>query len=204
MVATNIFDTILTEGEKRGLDIKAEASRNWFRTAAAKAQISPEAIFKIDLKKLTILPRLGHMYFFRYNPKGKDSLPYYDTYPLIFPFAGTKTTGPLSGSGFMGINFHYLPFRLRARLMDALHSLASDSNYDEKTRLVMTYKLLKKMSKARMFAPCVKHYLFTHVKSKFFYIDSKDWNVALFLPIQRFVGASATKVHRDSVNSLIG
>lgn len=67
---------------------------------------------------------------------------------------------------------HYLPPMLRAQLMDALYSLTTDNNYNEKTRLAMSYKLLASSSKFKLFAPCVKHYLSSHVKSRFIKIEA--------------------------------
>ena len=49
---------------------------------------------------------------FIYSPKFAKTLPYYDTFPLVMPLE-------LAEGGFYGLNFHYLPYALRARLLDA-------------------------------------------------------------------------------------
>ena len=101
------------------------------------------------------------MYMMEYVAKHRATLPYYDRLPLIFPYK--KVPG-----GFMGLNMHYLPLPLRARLMDALYDTANNTKYDESTRLRISYQILEKAAKFREFRPCVKRYLTSQVSSKFF------------------------------------
>jgi len=37
-----------------------------------------------------------------------------------------------------------------------------------------------------------------HVRSKPAYINPTEWDIALFLPTQKFVGATASQVYADS------
>lgn len=105
--------------------------------------------------------------------------------------------GPAKG-GFYGINLHYLPPQLRAKLMDGLYDLTNNTRYDESTKLKLTYDLLNSASKFRYFKPTFKHYLNQHVRSKFIEINSTEWDTALFLPTERFEKAKKTKVWADS------
>ena len=86
--------------------------------------------------------------------------------------------------------------------MDSLYTLMNNDNFDETTQLAMSYKILKSSSKFRYFTPCVKHYLNSHVRSSFYYIDPNEWDAALFLPLQRFTKASSSKVYADSINKV--
>jgi len=191
------FGRILSDDRTEKTKDRAVA---WFKRAMSETAIDPSKLLRIEPSRLVLLPSLGHMYLFRYDPKLKHELPYYDRYPLVFPFSASKTrNAPLSGTGFHGINLHYLPQRARARLMNALMSFASDDNMNEKTRLLMTYNILQKMSGMRLYRPCIKEYLFAHVRSKFFHVHANEWKVALFLPLQRFQKASETVVYRDSI-----
>lgn len=140
-------------------------------------------------------PSIGRMYFFSYDPKYKATLPYYDRFPLIFK------VGQYRG-GFEGINMHYLPYRLRARLMDALYETSNNKRYDETTRLRITYDLLKAATKYKEFKPTYKKYLNQHVRSRFVEIGATEWDIALFLPVERFEKASKTAVWRDSRNAI--
>jgi hypothetical protein len=132
-----------------------------------------------------------------YDPKYKDTLPFYDKFPLIFPFH-------VESDRFWGINFHYLPPPLRAKLMDSLYDVANNQRYDESTKLRINYQILNSASKFRYFKPCVKQYLFTQMKSKFVYIYPSEWDIALFLPSEKFSKASKAQVWAESRKSVAG
>ena len=114
-------------------------------------------------------------------PKLKETLPYYDRYPLVFPIGSSRVSGfaPAQGS-FLGINLHYLPLSLRAKLMDALYETATTKELDETTRLRISYNILQQASKYRFFKPCIKRHLVSNVRTKFFYIEPTAWEMALF------------------------
>ena len=134
---------------------------------------------------------LGQMYAFKYDPKMKKELPYYDTFPLIFPIS-------FDNDGFYGINFHYLPPILRAKLMDALYSTLTNKNYDDSTRVRISYSILQSASKFRYFKPTLKKYLRAHVRSQFLEINVNEWDMALFLPTESFRKADTGRVWEES------
>lgn len=193
-----LFDDILTKGIRAGqVPAREKKARDWYRdTAAASGRINENRLMKSDKDRLTARPLIGSMYMFFYDAKHKDTLPYFDRFPLIFPYKKVK-------GGFMGINLHYLPLQYRALLMDALYETANNSRYDESTRLKINYDILSKASRFKYFKPCVKHYLTSQVQSRFMYVYPSEWDVALFLPTERFSGARKTKVFADS-RKLIG
>jgi hypothetical protein len=188
-----IFDTLITQGVRAGqIPARTQGARDWFRETAGKIRnINERTLMRGDQSRLTNRPIVGSMYMFFYDPKFKDELPYYDRFPLVFPFR--KVPG-----GFYGINLHYLPPQLRAQLMDALYDYANNTRYDESTRIRLNYQLLTSISKMKFFKPCVKHYLDEHVKSRFMYVYPSEWDIALFLPTERFVKQSKTKVWSES------
>lgn len=194
-----IFDDILLKGVHSGqMPARTEDARKWFRAKAQSTRMTgnarPEQILRSTDNKVTrVLP--GRMYHFFYDPKTKEQMPYYDMFPLIFMVK--KAPG-----GFYGLNLHYLPPQLRAKLMDGLYAYASDDKYDENTRLRMSYQLLSNASKLRWYKPCFKRYLYNHVESKFIPIQPSEWDIALMLPTQRFAYASKQKVWADSRKSI--
>ena len=187
-----VFDDLLTKGVRAGeIPARTSSARDWYRDQAKGTRsATPEKIVR-DKARLTNKTMIGRMYHFYYDPKHKKTLPYYDRFPLIFPFKRVK-------GGFLGINLHYLPLPLRAKLMDGLYSLANNRNYDEKTKLKISYDILNGASKYKYFKPCIKHYLTPHIRSRFVEIYSSEWDIALFLPTERFVGASKSSVYSDS------
>jgi hypothetical protein len=133
----------------------------------------------------------GFMYMFVYDPKHKKTLPYYDVFPLVFPFEKTK-------NGFLGLNMHYLPYPLRIALMDRLMVYATDKNMDEMTKIRYSWATIARASRFNLAKPCIKEYLTSHVQSQFRRVPAQDWFTALLLPVEGFAKASTTKVWADS------
>ena len=133
---------------------------------------------------------IGGMYIFTYDPKHKDTLPYYDIFPLVV------VIGPAKG-GFLGLNLHYLPPKLRMQFFANLMDIQG-SNMDDDSKFALTYRMLKKSSSLRYFKPCVKHYLNSQVTSKFAEVPAPEWEIAIFLPTAQFRKANSKKVYADS------
>ena len=187
----SIFDKLQAKAYKKQIPAQTKQSRAWFRDEVKGIRVkSADVLGDKNLDRVSH-PRAGRMYTYFYDPKHKATLPYYDRYPLIFPVQ--KADG-----GFYGINMHYLPHVLRARLMDALYSLSRDRRYDEKTRLKLSYSILNGAAKYKAFRPTFKRYLTNHVRSRFIEISSAEWDIALMMPLQKFAKASAGEVWRDS------
>ena len=171
---------------------RTSTAREWFRDKAKDAgKVSEQNILRGDTDRLKSRSTIGKMYFFMYDAKHKDTLPYYDRFPLIFPVDRVQ-------GGFYGINFHYLPLKLRAQLMDALYDVTNNQRYDESTKLKLSYGILKGAEKFSLFKPTFKRYLTSQVRSRFVEVYPSEWDIALFLNSEQFVGASKTKVWADS------
>jgi len=123
---------------------------------------------------------IGKMYFFAYDPKMKKTLPMYDRFPLVFPIEPYN-------DGFLGLNLHYLSKGERQLLLDKLKDFRNNSKYNSTTRLRLSYDLLASTKKlASLTRPCVKRYLFTHVRSKFIEMLPEEWDKAIGLPVAQF------------------
>ena len=199
-----VFRTILQQGVSHNkIPSFEKESVEWYRNTAKKTAVNPNILLKSDRSRLSKIPHLGKMYMFAYDPKTKDTLPYFDTFPLVIPFDAIRTNGRAGHSqGFMGLNLHYLPLKLRALLMDHMMNYVTNKNMDESTRIKISYRILSRVSNLRYFKPCVKQYLFSHMRSNFFYIEPSEWNMALFLNSERFQKASRNKVHKDSMDAI--
>jgi hypothetical protein len=170
-------------------------SRSWFSqqlTLLKAEQIQRNRLLKpvqAGLLKDNIIP--GRMYMFVYDPKYKKTLPYYDVFPLVFPFAKTP-------NGFLALNMHYLPYPLRIMLMDRLMTYASDKNMDEMTKIKFSWATIARTARFNLAKPCIKEYLMDNVKSQFRLVPSSDWFTALMLPVEGFQKASTVKVWAES------
>ncbi len=191
-----VFQQIAQRGRAEGIDasVRQRDARTWFRQAAQDVTTVNRNRMMNDKENVTSSldeKNIGQMFMFFYDPKHKDTLPYYDTFPLIF-LIGFKE------KGFMGINLHYLPPFLRAKLMDSLYETLNNNRYDDTTKLRVSYQILASASRFKYFKPCVKHYLAEHVQSNYLNIEPTNWDSALMLPTEQFKKASAERVWRES------
>ncbi len=141
--------------------------------------------------RLKEFPFIGGMFHYIYDPKWKEVLPYYDTFPLVIPFK-------LMYDGFLGLNLHYLPPIPRAKLLDILIEKFKYSN-DRMTYMKITYPLLSSTVDSKLFQPCVKHYLTDHLRSKMVLVTPDLWEEVAFLPTQRFVKKNYREVWQESI-----
>jgi hypothetical protein len=176
---------------KNGKELK---SYQWYVAQIRKlgmAQMNGQKMLKSNIGEIVPKINIGEMYLYYYQPKMKDVLPYYDTYPLVFPFRRLP-------DGFMGLNLHYLPPLLRMKFLTRLLSYATDDNLTETTRLRLTWNVVKNTSKLPEAAPCVKRYLASHIRSRFLRIYPPDWKAAIFLPLENFQKSSQRVIYNDS------
>ena len=88
-IKTSYLDQLKVAIQTNQVAAKSKAAGNWFRsivnrTKGAFSDETPQSILTRS-ESLTSRSRLGKMYFYSYNPKWKDKLPWYDTFPLVFP-----------------------------------------------------------------------------------------------------------------------
>lgn len=191
-MAVQAFDQILAQGLRAGqLPGRSQEARDWFRNTAQKANDINEGKLLRSKDAITNQIEVGKMYMFLYDPKLKKQLPYYDRFPLVFPLERTP-------DGFLGINLHYLPYILRAKLMDLLYNYVSDPKLDDRSKLKISYEILKGASTNKYIQPCIKRYLTSHIRSRFINIVPVEWDIALFLPVENFEKASKTQVWADT------
>jgi len=129
----------------------------------------------------------GDLVSFFYDPKTKEKLPYYDTFPMVLPFSATSTH-------FTALNLHYLHPHVRAGLLQKLMVYSTDDKLSPKAKLAVTWETLRNVSEFPEVKHCVKQYLFSHVKSKFIVIPPKEWEFVIWLPLCRFHKASNEQV----------
>lgn len=190
-----IFQQLASRGKAEGIDSSnIRDAREWFRQAAQDIRtVNRNRMMndKRNIKQTIDNKSIGKMFTFFYDPKHKETLPYYDLFPLIFVV-------DFKPNGFMGINLHYLPPVLRAKLMDSLYQTINNNKYDDSTKLKISYSILSNASKYRYFKPCLKYYLWDHVQSSYLNIEPTNWDSALMLPTEQFRKATKDTVWRES------
>lgn len=185
-----LIDRIKDSLAKEGIKLRTTKSRDWLRAKINDLSPTRRALIA-DRKRLKDNAIIGRMYFYFYDPKTKDKLPYYDRFPLVLPIEQYP-------DGFLGLNLHYIHPKQRIILLDKLSEYANNKKFDATTRLRLSYQTIKSASTIYEHTPCVKRYLFKHVESRFVEIDANEWDIAALLPMESFVRASASKVYAES------
>jgi len=186
MAGESLFKQLEFEAFRAGITPRTKESINWFRNKArqmfrGRTIRNRQEIMQDDLIDLRNRPitrtrgPVGNMYMYFYDPKHKETLKYYDGFPLIIML------GP-APNGFYGLNLHYLPPVVRAKALDAILGQGDT----------------KKKVPAKYLAPARKHYLFKHVRSRFALVEEPEWEIATFLPMADWNKASASAVYKDS------
>ena len=131
----SLFDKLESEAFRKGLKARSKEANDWFAANVKKlGKLGPNVLQDDRLKKQAGASP-GDMVMYTYSPKHKETLPYYDTFPLAI------IVGPAKG-GFYAINLHYLPPKVRAIFLDKLNDVASNQKFNATTRFKITYKLL--------------------------------------------------------------
>jgi hypothetical protein len=185
-----LLDRIKSSLAKEGLTPRTNASRAWLRAKVKDLKPTSSGLMK-DRDRLKSTSMIGKMYFYFYDPKTKESMPYYDQFPLVIPIEKYN-------DGFLGLNLHYIHPKHRMILLDKLSDTMSNDTYDEKTKLKINYRYLAAASRIFEANPCIKRYLFTQIESRFLEITADEWDIAAMLPLESFVGATTSKVYADS------
>lgn len=192
----DVFELIQAERTAAGVRDRGVRARRWLRNNVDRVYQSAQQTDRSmtnggDSGPVGRNMEIGKLYMYMYTAKHRQTLPYWDRFPLVFLVGGYE-------DGWLGLNMHYLPQELRLRLFNGLLTLRNNNSFDDRTKLQLNYKVLKGISRFRMAQPCIKRYLVTHVRSKVREIPAQDWETALYLPVERFEKASAAKVWDDS------
>ena len=185
----SLLDRIQDSLAKKGYEPRSKDARSWLRSKANSLRATPNRLLK-DRERLKNTEIIGRMYYYFYDPKTKDKLPYYDRFPLVIPIEQYS-------NGFLGLNLHYINPRQRILLLDKLSSLLTNG-YNETSRLRISYSYLSRASRTFQAKPCIKRYLYGHVQSRFLEVTADEWDIAALLPVESFVKANKNKVFSDS------
>ena len=177
----NIFDRLEKQAFRAGITPRTEESRKWFAAKAKNMRnINREQLMKEDQLKSRNRTLIGGMYMFFYDPKHKDTLPYYDRFPLII------MVGKAPG-GFYGLNLHYLPPKLRLKFFANLMDIQGDKRLSDNDKINITYKMLKSSTKLRPFATLLK-FLYLNGRLQYFFqqqISEKQTRTKCILILER-------------------
>ena len=189
----SLFDTLQAQAFRAGVTARTKQSKKWFQNRLKDLQVpSRKSLLKDTALDQTTRNIRGNMYMYFYDPKHKETLPYYDRFPLTIMVDGAP-------GGFYGLNLHYLNYNVRAKFLDELMGLAPKNIKDTSRLVKLRYDLLQSVRKYKEFKPCFKHYLGEHVRSNFARVPMTEWEIAIFLPVEQFRKKSKASIWNDSL-----
>lgn len=141
-------------------------------------------------------PEVGKLYAYVYNAKHKETLPYWDKFPLIV-YLGLGKQG--NTTLMYGLNLHYIPPKARQQFLEELLKNYSNTPLiSNKTRLKINWGSVKGFVGADKM---IKAYLPGNIVGTFTEIKPSDWANVVMLPLQNFQSKgskySATAVWRS-------
>jgi hypothetical protein len=186
------------EAFRAGIQARTDEARDWFKVKVKQlGKINRQQLLQDEALIRKSRTMMGHMYMYYYDPKHRETLPYYDAFPLTIMVERAP-------GGFYGLNLHYLKPNTRAIFLDKLTATLTNDKYDESTRFRARYNLLSSVRKFKEFQPCFKHYLSSQIDSKIVLVQPPEWEIAIFLPTEQFVKAKKTQVWQKSAKIIRG
>jgi hypothetical protein len=195
-----IEDAVKSSAKSKTTSAKTVESREWLRTKA-KTKSKENTLRRRktrqnllgDESKVATSVQIGQMYLFSYDAKFKKTLPYWDFHPIVFPI-------DFKDGGFIGLNLHYLPPLLRAKLLDAILDLPVYKT--EKQRAKMSYDIISAFMASDIAKPTIHRYLLSHFAGPLIEIQRDEWDYVAFLPLvdwRSMTGSvSSSRVYADS------
>ena len=196
MATQSKLKTIAEERSVLKMEMLSRESVKWFMTKMANLKNTsriPNTIKREEFRYTRFIK--GGLFFFYYDPKTKEDLPYYDRFPLVLMLEKYD-------DGFLGLNLHYLPIKYRVAFMNKLLDYGRFDEDGDPVRIRITYDILSATKRFKEFRPCIKRYLTSHVKSRILAVQPEEWETAVFLPVHQFKKAKADKVWRDSIQEI--
>ena len=99
---SNLFQTVEFEAFRKGITPRTKESRAWFRKRVQNMSVNRRELMNSEPIEKRNRGGVGSMYMFFYDAKHRETLPYWDSFPLVI------MVQPVKG-GFHGLNLHYLP-----------------------------------------------------------------------------------------------
>lgn len=149
----------------------------------------------------------GKIYIYRYDPKTKDTLQFYDRNPMVLSLGQLRNKGE-EGILDFGINLHFIPKQLREKLLDIVYkvnkatiekeidtSMRSEAK-DQKPLSQVDYNNFQRFLSGYGFEFAFRSY-YKNRRKNVYVIPYEDWHKTLFLDQEDIVGASIQQIYSD-------
>lgn len=125
---------------------------------------------------------IGKLFLFRYTAEGKDEpdFKYYDRFPLLLLMSRDK-------NGFEGFNLHYIPIRIRLRIISRIAGQYVVGENSPEPRFYFKYDVVKNDPNLRYLKASYRRYTNKYMESLLFEIEPEHWGNILYMPFSMFI-----------------
>lgn len=169
-------------GDLRSIARHSPAAAKWYMEFIQQNIVKMNALEGLRSGKSTSRPSPGEFVIYSYDPKLKETLPFYDTMPLVLITS-------ITNKGWYGINFHYMPPQIRLKIIQEMYKISRSTSNDQMKFKMSWQKAVAighQIGQSKWFKHAIKQYLFNHVKSNVIRVKGDNVEPMLFLPIARF------------------
>lgn len=183
-------------------DMHSKEALNWFRSRISKdVSLSAKKLLNSDYKRKQATQStqlLGKLFLFQYKAEtaGHKETQTYDMFPMVFFFNSVRKNGK---TVLYGLNTHYLLPKQRQVLLEALLKIRSSKRLTANTRIKMTWDVIKAVVDAPIYEKAVHAYRTDRFVTSLTEVPAMDWNVAVFLNLQKFVHIRGENVYRTDI-----
>ena len=184
-----ILNEIKSIRKSKGLTKAQEDAYAWYKSAK-KNPYDGSVEFVNDQ-----MLQVGKINVFKYNPKGKDKLDYYDKNPVVISLGTFRKNNRIYE---MGINLNFIPAPYKWYVLDKIQNIYSGFFIRNKTgktpigalkqpQIKYSYNALKTLLDSFGFKFALRVYIPSR-KSNVYCIDYNSWINSAFLSIDKFEG----------------
>jgi hypothetical protein len=133
----------------------------------------------------------GYIYHYKYIPKHKDTLSYYDGQPLII-----FLKPHLDGKTFYGYNIHFIPMKLREEVFKQFRYKNYDKTIIDDASIWVGLSILQKF-----YPIIIRRYLYTHIREKIYPIPMRLYDIenVKYFPTEKFYKKTSDEIFRIAV-----
>lgn len=144
---------------------------------------------------------VGRLLYFEYlaEEAGDKELQVYDQFPMVFIF---NTSLSNDGKKLLhALNMHYLLPKERAIVYLKLLKLRNKKSWSYATKLKLSWVFIKSLLSHRIYEKAVHTYRVDRMQSKLIEIYPEDWEIAVFLRLEKWVSVDAKSVKQADIRT---
>ena len=192
-------------------EAKIKNALQWFSNKIKSLRKKDKVGKDIDITKVKSLKdfskkmHLGFIYTLAYDPKLKETLPFYDKVPLFCPIK-------ILPDRILALNFHFLPPKQREAFLNeyynSLLSSAEKYGYEDLNDvpesqlsawcqdIITDVYLMATSSPGNYLRACVRTYLYSHILSRISPIDINEWDDVANTILPKFAKKSSSEIYK--------